>query len=85
MKTKWIAYPYILWMIIFIIVPLALILVYSLTTGEGDIRNIQFTLDNFKKISRSYIYRCIVEIHKSCFEVHGCYSSPRISYGYDNI
>lgn len=49
MKTKWIAYPYILWMIIFIIVPLALILVYSLTTGEGDIRNIQFTLDNFKK------------------------------------
>ncbi len=49
MKTKWIAYPYILWMVIFIIVPLALILVYSLSTGEGDVRNIQFTLDNFKK------------------------------------
>ncbi|MBU5455427.1 ABC transporter permease [Caproiciproducens sp. MSJ-32] len=49
MRTKRIAYPYILWMIIFIVVPLGLILLYSFTTGDGDIRNIQFTLDNFKK------------------------------------
>lgn len=49
MKTKWIAYPYIVWMIIFILVPLALILLYSLTLGDGDITDIEFTLENFKK------------------------------------
>lgn len=50
MKMKWTSYPYILWMIIFIVVPLALILVFSLTTGEeGGIKNIQFTLENFKR------------------------------------
>jgi spermidine/putrescine transport system permease protein len=49
MKTKWIAYPYIVWMIIFILVPLALILLYSLTLGDGGITEIQFTLENFKK------------------------------------
>lgn len=44
------SYPYILWMIIFIVVPLALILLFSLTIGEeGGIKNLQFTLDNFKR------------------------------------
>ncbi|CCQ92567.1 polyamine transporter subunit; membrane component of ABC superfamily [[Clostridium] ultunense Esp] len=50
MRMKWTSYPYILWMIIFIVVPLALILLFSLTTGEeGGIKNLQFTLDNFKR------------------------------------
>ncbi|HSH36122.1 ABC transporter permease [Schnuerera sp.] len=50
MKMKQTSYPYILWMIIFIVVPLALILLFSLTIGEeGGIKNLQFTLDNFKR------------------------------------
>ncbi|WP_025641853.1 ABC transporter permease [Schnuerera ultunensis] len=50
MRMKWTSYPYILWMIIFIVVPLALILLFSITTGEeGGIKNLQFTLDNFKR------------------------------------
>ena len=50
MKIKWTSYPYILWMVIFIVVPLALILLFSLTTGEEQgIANLKFTLDNFKR------------------------------------
>ena len=50
MKMKWTSYPYILWMIIFIVIPLALILLFSFTIGEeGGIGNLKFTLENFKK------------------------------------
>lgn len=50
MRMKWTSYPYILWMIIFIVVPLALILLYSFTVGEeGGITNLRFTLDNFRR------------------------------------
>lgn len=42
---KWIAYPYVLWSIIFIIFPLLLILFFSFTKdGEG----MTFTLENYK-------------------------------------
>ena len=46
-----IAYPYTVWMIIFIVVPLFLILFYSFT--EGDIRNLKdlkFSLNSYKKV-----------------------------------
>ncbi len=50
MKMKWTSYPYILWMILFIVVPLALIILFSLTIGEEEgIRHLQFTLENFKR------------------------------------
>ena len=49
MKMKWGAYPYIIWIAIFIVVPLALILIYSLTTSDIEIGNIELTLDNFKR------------------------------------
>ena len=50
MKMKWTSYPYILWMIIFIVIPLALILLFSFTIGEEEgIGNLQFTLENFKR------------------------------------
>ncbi|MGI6705720.1 MAG: ABC transporter permease [Clostridia bacterium] len=47
MKLRWITYPYILWMIIFIVVPIFLVLLYSVTdrTGEG----FRFTLLHFQK------------------------------------
>jgi len=47
MKKGWISYPYIVWMIIFIVVPLALVLYYSLTsTTDGSV---VFTLEHFEK------------------------------------
>ena len=50
MKTKWLSFPYLIWMCIFIVVPLVLVLVFSLTTdpaqGGGEVH---LTLDNFKR------------------------------------
>lgn len=43
--------PYLVWSIVIIIVPLLLIVLYSITTGGNDLVNIQFTLENFKKIA----------------------------------
>ena len=43
--------PYILWSFLLIVIPLLLIVLYSLTTGGNSLLNIQFTLDNFKKIA----------------------------------
>jgi spermidine/putrescine transport system permease protein len=43
--------PYLVWSIIIIILPLLLTVLYAFTTGGNDLVNIQFTLDNFKKIA----------------------------------
>ena len=42
--------PYLVWSILIIMVPLLLIILYSVTTGGNNLVNIKFTLDNFKKI-----------------------------------
>jgi spermidine/putrescine transport system permease protein len=42
--------PYLIWSFILIVVPLFLIVMYSVTTGGNSLVNIQFTGDNFKKI-----------------------------------
>ena len=43
--------PYVLWSFLLIVLPLALILLYSITTGDNSLIIIHFTLDNFRKIS----------------------------------
>lgn len=43
--------PYVLWSFLLIFLPLALILLYSITTGDNSLITIHFTLDNFRKIS----------------------------------
>lgn len=43
--------PYIVWSFLMIVVPLLLIVLYSVTTGGNTLVNIQFTVDNFKKIA----------------------------------
>ncbi len=48
MKKGWISYPYMIWMIIFIIVPLILVLYYSLTATVDD--TVIFSLDNFARV-----------------------------------
>ncbi|MBU5440063.1 ABC transporter permease [Tissierella sp. MSJ-40] len=50
MKMKRTSYPYILWMGIFIVIPLFLILFFSITTGDSqNISTFKFSLDNFKR------------------------------------
>ncbi|MSU03091.1 ABC transporter permease [Tissierella sp. DSM 105185] len=47
---KKVAYPYILWMAIFIVIPLFLILYFAFTTGDSqNFATFQFSLDNFKR------------------------------------
>ena len=43
--------PYVLWSFLLIVLPLALILLYSITTGYNSLITRHFTLDNFRKIS----------------------------------
>src|SRR5699024_5924532 len=40
-SKKWLAYPYLVWMIAFIVIPLLMVLYYGLTNKSGD-----FVLDN---------------------------------------
>lgn len=44
------AYPYIIWMIIFILVPLLLVLYFGLTVGDSqNLSTFKFSLENFKR------------------------------------
>ena len=43
MKAKWASAPYIVWMILFTIIPLAMIVYFAFTSSDGG-----FTLDNLK-------------------------------------
>jgi spermidine/putrescine transport system permease protein len=45
MKKKWVSYPYLIWMVIFIVIPSFLILFYAFTTKDDQ--GIRFSLDNF--------------------------------------
>ena len=50
MKMKKNSYPYLIWMIIFIVIPLFLIAYFSITRGNGqDISTFRFSLENFKR------------------------------------
>lgn len=50
MKMKKASYPYIVWMGIFIVVPLFLILYFAFTTGDSqNFSTFNFSLDNFKR------------------------------------
>lgn len=59
MKPKFLAYPYIVWMVLFIIIPLALILYYTFTAETVD--GIVFTFDNLLKLSNTTYIRVIVK------------------------
>lgn len=42
--------PYVIWSFLLIALPLVLIVLYSVTTGDNSLLTIHFTLENFKKI-----------------------------------
>ncbi len=56
--------PYILWSFLLIVIPLVLIVLYSLTTGGNSLLNIQFTLDNFKKIAEPIYVQVFIRSFK---------------------
>ena len=39
--------PYLVWSMLMVVIPLLLIVIYSVTTGGNTLVNIQFTLTNF--------------------------------------
>ena len=43
--------PYVIWSFLLIALPLLLIVLYSVTTGDNSLVTIHFTLDNFRKIA----------------------------------
>jgi len=47
MKLKVLSYPYVVWIAVFIVVPLALVLLYSFT--DGNLQDLNFTINNFRK------------------------------------
>lgn len=47
MKKKYLAVPYVVWMAVFVIVPLVLVLLYALGSRDGS-----FTLDNFRTMTQ---------------------------------
>lgn len=49
MRKSWAAYPYILWMIVFTVVPLGLLLFFSLTVRTSS--GISFTLEHFRRFA----------------------------------
>lgn len=44
---KRLTYPYLIWMSIMIIIPMALILLYAFTKAGNEVATVQFTLENF--------------------------------------
>lgn len=46
MKSKAVAFPYIIWMVVFILVPLGLVVGFAFTTSDG-----QFTVDNIASMA----------------------------------
>lgn len=57
--------PYLIWSLIIVVLPILLIVLYSITTGGNDLVNIRFTLDNFRKIGEP-VY---LDVLKKSFEL----------------
>ena len=58
MKRSWAAYPYILWIVVFTIIPLGLLLYFSLTykTQSG----VSFSLDNFRRFFEPIYFKVLI-------------------------
>ncbi|MDD2446630.1 MAG: ABC transporter permease [Tissierellia bacterium] len=57
MKLKKFTFPYIIWLTIFIVIPLFLVLLYAFTIGDSkDISTFQFSLNNLERFFSSPVY-----------------------------
>ena len=50
------AYPYIVWSVIMIIVPMLMIVMYAFTQKGNDVLTFRVTLDNFIYFFSSFLY-----------------------------
>ena len=57
MKKNWLSYPYLVWMFLFIFLPLLLVLFYSLTTRTED--GLRFTLAHFQRFMEPIYLRVL--------------------------
>lgn len=57
MKRNKLAYPYVIWMLLFIIIPMLLVLYYSVTTTVDS--KIVFSLDNFQRLFQPIYFKVI--------------------------
>lgn len=65
-KKSFLAGPYILWMALFIVVPLILVVVFSLTVKNGD--SYQFSLANFKRMMNPLYFKVFARSIKLAVE-----------------
>ncbi|MBR1816780.1 MAG: ABC transporter permease [Lachnospiraceae bacterium] len=56
--------PYIIWAVIIVLLPLLLILLYSVTKGGNELLNIQFTFENFKRMTEPIYVAVFVKSFK---------------------
>jgi len=59
MNRKWLAYPYVIWMIAFIIVPLLMVLYYGFT--KDDAGHIVFTAEYIKKAFEPIYFKAMIK------------------------
>ena len=55
------AYPYILWISIIIVVPMFLILLYAFTKAGNNVITIKFTFENFAKFFSDVVFLKVLE------------------------
>lgn len=60
-QFKRMAYPYIIWISIIIVIPMFLILLYAFTERGNDVITIKFTLNNFAKFFSDIIFIQVLE------------------------
>lgn len=65
-KAKWASYPYIIWMILFTVIPLCMIAYFAFTDGSGN-----FTLDNIKN-SANYLPTLVKSIYLAAISTVVC-------------
>lgn len=65
MRRNWLSYPYVLWMLLFTVLPLLLVLYYSITTKTEE--GIHFTLEHFQRFMEPIYLRVIFRSVKLAF------------------
>ncbi len=53
-------YPYLIWMVVMIIVPMAMIVLYAITVQGNDVLTFQFTFDNFLRFFNDEIFPSVL-------------------------
>lgn len=72
MKKKWLAYPYMVWMAVFIVIPMALVLFYAFTVKDGE--SVRFSLANFQKFCQPvYLKVALRSVMLAFYCTIGCF------------